>query len=398
MTRIKRICFVAFAALMLVAPAVNRYLVRDVPGSFLEGRPRPDFPAITWSAVAEEKAQSAFDDAIAFGVPNRDETMLAHARRQRRLIGLAARLFGFSAWPTYYGSKFSRIARGDAVSEMPRKAGADDRELMEDAARRYAEAMSAHPELRWFFALVDTAPFSLAGPLHDYVGDPVDYGWFRKHFFPHLPKSCTVIDLGYETGEVDAFNRDYFRTDHHWRIQGALRAYGRIAASLGIAPIAFEPPAPATAPEFYGSQSRDGLDADLPGDAIYDVAYARSPLQVEFNGIQVPDWYLDYGYRGEPYKKKIKFEDMYGGYFHGWGHLRLVNERAPGGSLLIVGGSQAQCFERFFAESYREVHVMDPRFTPFTLSKLLTIFPVDDVLFLFSPSMAAYEEFQQFFR
>ena len=390
MKHIRDLTFIAFMGVVLLSPGasfVSTLCHSSAPKSALEGRERPNLPEITLRVIARGEAQSAFDSILAFSAPNRDNALLTHAKWQRRLILFAARTFSFDAYPTYFGSKYCRIATADAIAAMPGKFSSKRKRKLLDASRRYADIMAKFPNIRWVFGLADRSGYSLASPLHVLVNNPFDYDVFRRYLLANLPERCKVIDLGYD--EQNAFYRDFFRTDHHWRIQGALRAYDRIATALDLERIRFEAPAPVTEETFWGSYSRLGLDADVRGEAVYDVAYAGSPLRVEVNGRRQPALLLNYGYGKMPFKQRTQFENVYATWFHNnFKSMCITNDRATRGVLLIIGDSFANCLERFFAESYREVIKLDALTSDVDLSEFLTSRNVDDVLFLFGPNAA----------
>ena len=385
MKSIRNLTVLACVCVVLLAPGAS--LIASLwrgsaPNSALEGRGRPEMPAITLNGIAEGRVQAGLDAVLSFSAPHRDEALLAHAKWQRGLIRGAALVFGFDAMLTFYGSTLIHLRHLDQFMAMPRKESPKFGRRLQRAAGLYTDVMRAHPRIRWFFAAADTLTISEAGPGRFLVNRHLGYNVFREHLLSALPPA-SVIDLGYAGGE-DIYS-DFFRTDHHWRIQGAVRAYRRIAPVLGVEPLTFGPPAPVTAEEFFGSFARRGLATVRRGDAVFDVPYERTPLRVELYGTQsVPDFWLDRGYIGLPYKKESKYEDMYHGQFHDnikqW---RIINEHGGKGTLLIIGNSFGNCMERFFAEHYREVHRLDPRHLDITLADFLRSHHVDDVLFLF---------------
>ena len=172
MTNIRNMFFIAIVAVALIAPAGN-YLFSlcagMVPRSYLEGRTRPKLPATTWKTVAQGNWQSAFDAALAFSVPNRDEVLLADARWQRKMIGVAAWLFEFDAYPTFYGSRHCRVG-SDRIARLPSKNSLAVRKKLENAAKRYSKFMQKHPNVRWHFAIVDRSSYSMTNPLHNLGG------------------------------------------------------------------------------------------------------------------------------------------------------------------------------------------------------------------------------------
>lgn len=387
-TTLRNFVFVVIVMVALVLPfdCLTFSLRAGIePRSYLEGRARPKLADLTWKTVARGKWQAAFDAALAFSVRKRDAAILANVRWQRKMIGAASKLFGFDVYPTFYGSGYCRIASWIRIAPIPPKHLPNQESIWIEAAKQYTKIMNDYPKSRYFFAIADTPSLSSTGPFRHIVSNPVQYQHYYRHLKENLPKSCTLIDLSYSKGED--IDRDYFRTDHHWRIHGAVRAYNRIVEYLGMTAIQFEAPAAVTEQEFFGSYARSARDPDVTGDAIFDIAYKRSRLLVNVDGKDVPESYLDYGYRKIPYKKRTVFEEMYGGWFHS--AVRIVhinNKTAHSGTLLFVGDSFGNCMERFFAENYRDVYKMDPRFPDFmqTLNDFLSTHAVDDVLFMFT--------------
>lgn len=395
-----QIAFVALVSCILLAPAGNiaeSLLTGKEPRSELEGRKRRKLVPVTWKTAATGKAQSVFDSWLVFSIPQRDNALLLHAKWQRKLIRLASRLFSFDVYPTFYGSKFAYIHGMKHIVAIPGKATRQRKKSFKSLAERYAVAMRAYPNVRWFFAYADMPNISSAGPFRHLINNPYSYDTRRKYFLKHLPAFCNVIDLGYSKGE--AIYGDYFKTDHHWRIQGAIRAYSKIAYALGMNPIKFGAAVPVTNETFFGSYSRQSLKADVRADAIWDAPYARSALAVKVNGKPVPESFLNYGYSREPYKEKSKFSNQHSDYFHGQtAEIHIVNKNIAKGSLLIIGDSYTHSMERFFAENYRDVYKIEPRRTKDTLGNFLRHHAVDDVLILLSLDEAMHKKILAFLR
>ena len=226
---------------------------------------------------------------------------------------------------------------------------------------------------------------SRASVLADLLPGRVDYDFVRENFLDRLEDSCAVADLG--LGAQDDPYELFFRTDHHCTIEGALRVYERTAKALGLEPVAFAGVFAATEPLFNGSLARRGVDFSCTSDVVTDVAYERSALRVEVDGKEVDESFLDKGYGDEGYRPKSFYEDMYNGYYHPYkAQIHLVNEDAPQRTLLIVDDSYGHCMERFFAESYQDVYIIDRRGFEGTIAAMIDEHSIDDVLFLMQMS------------
>lgn len=312
--------------------------------------------------------------------PFHDGIVIANSSIQRSLIECAAKPFGFDAYPTKYGSSYIRLDAYDAVVPSPGKKS-------DKASRRYAEAAKAYGSLassmenvNWTLALIDDCANSSL--LSEFVPNSIDYQFIREAITPELPEECKFVDL--EMSDESRLFKRYFRTDHHWRIEAAVEAYRRIAEAMDIDdPVQFSAPHDATGPLFYGSLARRGVDIGVAPDSVTDVDYNRSDFTVVANGEPKDDTFLDYGYTGQEYTRRTLFEDVYNGYFHSYqAEMHFHNESMSEGKLLIVDDSFGHCMERFFAESYRDVYVIDRRSYQGTVRKLVEDNGIDDVLFL----------------
>jgi hypothetical protein len=82
---------------------------------------------------------------------------------------------------------------------------------------------------------------------------------------------------------------------------------------------------------------------------------------------------------GEPYNKTRLLENVYASYFHNdFAVIEITNEQAPSEeTLLIIGDSFTNSFERLFAEHYHTVYVIDPRYSE-SLDSFLVDHQIDD--------------------
>lgn len=116
--------------------------------------------------------------------------------------------------------------------------------------------------------------------------------------------------------------------------------------------------------------------------------YKRSGLSVTADGKELSESDIDYSYskKSGKYRKKNRFENVYAKYYHGdFGLLELTNENAESDdSLLIIGDSFSNCMERFFAENYKHVYVIDPRHYTGDISAFIDEHDITDGVFLLS--------------
>ena len=150
---------------------------------------------------------------------------------------------------------------------------------------------------------------------------------------------------------------------------------------------------------FYGSFSRLGLCKTRRPDAVQDIQYPEANLRVVVDGQEASIEDLRHRalydareWSADPFT--LRYEE----YFH-WnkGLIEIVNDDAESDRiLLIVGDSYTNPLERLFAENYRTVYCIDPRYYTTPLSDFLDTHQVDDLLFLLCPATLELPNVQEY--
>ena len=367
MRRIGDIAFAAIACLALLLPLLNVAAGALLDGyetkenSSLEGRAYRAAPEPSPESFASKEFQDQTEGFLADHVPERDGVMLANASVQRTLIEAANLPFGFPAYHSFYGSDRVVLPEYRAIVQEPTTASSADADALHAQADALGALVGRHPSVQWRIALVDRTDVTRALPTHGMVAQPADYGFLQAELLDRLPAECIAVDLSND--DADEYFRKYFRTDHHWQIEGAVDAYAKTVSSLGKEPIDvefFE----VNAGPFYGSNARSGLFTGY-ADTIDDARFELGDLAITANEQDRPIDWLDAGYAEgfTHYSKADEFDDVYGGYFHGGpAMLHIVNRDIPDGeTILLVADSYSNNVEDLFACNYRDVYVVDPR-------------------------------------
>ena len=388
--QVRNIAFVAVAAACLLTVVVYKaaiYLtpLEDEESSTLEGRVYQNLPELTWESFESGEYQDDFEQFVADSVPGRDEVLLANAALQRSAIRLANLPFGFDAYPTFFGSDYVCIPSLGAVWAKSKTVEDVKQDDMDEWAEACSKVIETAPDVEWAFYLCDRSSVSEANPAALLSSDIADYSYLAEGFLTQLAGDCTVIDGSYTN--TDDFAEDHYLTDHHWTIQGAMKTYQAIievfdkeALEFGEVYVAYEGP-------FWGSSSRSGLALPGGGDTVCDVEYDRSSLKVTVDGVERDESFLDESYADDydGHFNSSLFENTYATYFHSdYGLIEIENLDVQNGeSLLIIGDSYTNCMERFFAESYRYVYVIDPRhYEEGTIQEFLAGHDIDDAAFV----------------
>ena len=390
MDRIRNIVFTVLAAGVLLL-VIGNLGVKAVSGShdlaarsYLEGRTYQGLPEASIDAVATGTFQSSTEQFLADHIPKRDSFLLGNAAVERTLVELANVLFGFSAYPTFFDSKDVFVPERGSVVEYPLAKADYSQKMLEKRSRAWATFVKKHPDTHWCLALVDRASTSSASPMCDFVSDSADYAYFASPLFTALDGLCDVLDLSYAS--TDEFMGDYYKTDHHWQVQGAVKAYDKIMSLLGRRAVPVDGYTVAYDGDFYGSSARNGLITSV-SDVVYDVNYEPGVFSVRLSGEEAPrsavDESLADDYDG--FSKSRTFSNVYADYFHGdFILIEYDNPDAPDGTLLVIGDSFTDCIDRLFAESYRHVCVVDPRYFEGSLADYVDELQPDDAVIMMS--------------
>lgn len=177
-------------------------------------------------------------------------------------------------------------------------------------------------------------------------------------------------------------NRDtlplYYRTDHHLTTEGAYLMYTEFCKAAGIAPVTeYEKE---IVPGFYGTTySRSGLWFNAPDD-IELWSNQNGPYQVTISDAGVDPVVQDSLF----FREHLEEDDKYPVFLDGnHGLVKIENQSAPKGSLLIVKDSFAHCMTTFLAQHYREIYLVDMRYYRQPLSSLVAENNIEELLFLY---------------
>ena len=159
----------------------------------------------------------------------------------------------------------------------------------------------------------------------------------------------------------EAFNADpdtmYYRTDHHWTLQGAYQAYLALSEPLGYEPEPLESFRLTSYTGFRGTTlSRSGLPP-LWEDTL-DCAEPESPVtltMIDREGESVSDRLI--------FPDAASTWDGYAVYMNG-NHGTLVIERqdAPEGTLIVYKDSMANCLLPLLSRHFRCIIAVDARY------------------------------------
>lgn len=365
----------------------SRYLSGGVEKVDLAG-------SLSVEGFLDGRLQRAIETTVGNFIPAKAEALLGNARLQRSAICLSERMFGWGVYPSYYGSSFLMVPDSQRLLSMPEKSNGEIIELCDRIATGIDDLANMHPEQRFFVYFAMDSPYLNDSPATRLVSDPLTYDQIEEAFKRDARRYTWVSgDLPY-----DEYNAGWYKTDHHWTVEGAYEAYCHISEAMGFAPAPIEAKGfqPYDGLLFYGTLARRGLVDEWP-DAVVDTGAADKYVKSVFIDGEKADLaslhdrvaYLSGGWN------QNRFANHYSELFHTDYALIEIegNEPETNESLLIVSDSYTNCMEALFAAHYKHVYIIDSRFYEESVSSFIDEHTdVADVLFLMREAEFLSEE------
>lgn len=391
-------CFLLLS--LIFAPgimALNAFVLQlggDPAYIALENRLAASPKKPTPASFLDKTFQSTLETALEDRIPLKSEAALASAAMQRLSIAASARLCNFKAYPTYYGSQHAYESERDAVIPFPAPITADLQESLTYSTRAMNSVAADNPEIEVFYCEPPHQAYMPSNPLLPLFSHQANDRPVGQIIEDQLSPCITAVKLD----PTDPPAGTSYRTEHHWSMTEAYTSYRYIllAMEASATPVDPEREIQFDAP-FYGSYARLGLCTTDKPDVISDIVYPESNLHIEIDGAEKT--LEDLRHRSlysnrewDPERFTLRYEE----YYH-WnvGLIAITNEGLDSDrTLLIVGDSYSNPIERLFAENYKTVYCIDPRYYQETVPSFLQTHHVDDLLFLLCPPTLALPNVQ----
>ncbi len=358
--------------------------------SFLEGgSSRPSIREnLNFEGISNGKLQLAIDGKLQEYAPCRSAAILGSSSIERSFINTSNALFNWNCYPTYYGSDRIYIPSFDAVAYMPQKQADNEAQIKawDDFANNLLEVATEYPEKKFVVYLVQGYYQPAFNPAYELISDPFlpDSSYTIMSDKLKSIDNISVLTKGYDSGE-DYFH-DFFTTDHHWNILGALEAYEQLADELDFEINTFGDTSPIEDYLYTGATARWGRD--LVMESVFDVAYDFSDVKIEFsNGYKTTGANHDYFWNYPPAGKRYAFYDAY---YDNLTAPCVLSGDSGDKDVLFVSNSYGAALQRPLATSYKNVYTsrrLHPSCTETeTLRQQIEQTDADDIIFLANPS------------
>ena len=205
--------------------------------------------------------------------------------------------------------------------------------------------------------LSEKLPFN--APPYDYQGL---YDCLRAHL-----ENAKLVDLTDALKNEDCF----YKTDHHWNINGAYKAYQAFCNAKGEKP-----------------KGMEAFNAETVSKDFRGTLYSKIPVSKQTDEIiipSVPDLKVTAdGARADFYDlSSLEAKDKYN-VFQGGNHgiVEIENKNGSGKTLLILKDSFANSFVPFIANDYSKIIMLDERYTFISLEDYVSKTNPDEILVL----------------
>lgn len=194
--------------------------------------------------------------------------------------------------------------------------------------------------------------------------------------------------------DIDEYKRYFYKTDHHWNINGALNGYYSIMEMLNVDALKNLKIVENKEKKYYGSLAKTALN-DSINDYISDVDVHLN-YDVLVNG-KLPDEI--YKPRKLRLDRDYKYYDYYVSYFNGqYGNIVYDFHQENKDNLLIMSDSYAWQIDYLIAASFNKTHVINLRYdeyknNKFDIRKYVKDNNIDKVLFLYEGGSIIFDQY-----
>lgn len=254
----------------------------------------------------------------------------------------------------------------------------------------YQQLLELHPELNWYLYHIDTIASSPINPLNDYFPN-ADSGQSYQYFLENKPTDLRLGNLPLASFEDHLQN--FYRTDGHWNIHGALLAYDCIydLLSNGFPEISekhtFGPLITFPGVKFIGGYGRQSM-YPVEAEVFEVVEYQLPPYKTYRNGQEIT-----YGHSSDYFTGEYSVEPFVNHYWEffgaNFGFVDFVTDNRAERDILVFGDSFDNPLLPLITSHYHHTYSVDLRdYGTFSLEAFLVDHPVDDVLIIGGDKLA----------
>lgn len=367
--------------------------LRRAAGRFYRGNPDSALDALQ-SLINTRSDQKLIEKAASDQFPLRLSIIRFVKAIDRQAIKLVYFFLPDPAIPADMQSNVYVMRDESALIYAPYLFNENTPTLIDNQLQNFQALINTYPDINFIAYQVEMLNYSTQHPLTPFIPE-ADDGQSLAYFENNLPEGLFFAKMN--LADFNEYRKAFYRTDIHWNIHGAIKAYGQIYNLLKqaypdiSAPLEFGEYKSIPGIEFLGTMPRvsfypikgddlEGVDVNLPDYKVYD-----NGEEIQYDRSQV---YYDGRYSKDPYY--YHFTEFFGG---NRAFLEYVFENNSNRNLLLVGNSFKIPLQPLIAYHYNHTYIINPSlYGKLSLSDFLTQYHVDDVLFLSDNNMLFLDE------
>lgn len=200
-----------------------------------------------------------------------------------------------------------------------------------------------------------------------------------------LLEESDLIDVREILSQQASATQLYFKTDHHWTLQGAYAAYSEYCFETGLQKHSYGSFNPGkVSSDFYGTLYSKVLDFSAEPDELYAVSTEASDnVKVVCDGEEKKGIYDK-----EMLDKKDKYAYFFGG---NYGRVDIETGSSSKLKLLVIKDSFANSFVPFILDDYSKITMIDPRYYGESIIENASSGDYDHILILYEMSNFAQD-------
>jgi hypothetical protein len=350
-----------------------------------------DAVALFFSNTLDNDLQNRLNTAVADQFPLRIRFTEFTRSLERGLIASAYSVLPDPVLPASTASSYFVTRDKTRILKPPISFGEETKHEIDLRIENYSELLKANPNINFYVLNIETLEYSKFNPLSQYYGDS-DSGQSLDYFLKNKPKNLQFENLGISS--YAEYEANFLRTDHHWNIHGALKAYRQVYEILSSHYPEISPMVDVS--KIGVIEGLNGLGSYARG-SLYPVA--TEPF--EYADVSLPEFktYVNgelstYGHKEEYLSGNFssdKYHNHYIGFYGDWEKSILYEfQNSSERNLLIVTSSHARSNQMLIASHYKKTYVIDlrkPEVKAISLKQMLADYHIDDVLIMGQPEI-----------
>jgi hypothetical protein len=281
------------------------------------------------------------------------------------------------------------------ILRRPANWAEETKESLQNGLKYYQDMKEAFPEINFNLLMLNPLSRSQFHPSNMFFPE-ADAGRSAAYIKNNPPFGWNLAILSFDSYEE--YKENFFRTDHHLNIRGGWKLYQKSYELLSesftdISPmLELKEIKKVEGIKMLGSSARGTLIDKYPEDFEYSV------VDLEPYDVLVNKEFARYGSRDKYLNgifPKKKFTDHYR-IFYGSAQ-KLIQYSFPSSqdrNILIFSDSYSRIIQNYIASHYRKTLLIDFRFIEsldMTLSEIIKVYEIDDVLFVGSTSSLFFD-------